>query len=302
MARLVYHWGLQHVFLEGPFGGIRARCSRCRWVWPRRAAARAGLRQLRPARRSLRHQQRGGRAGVPGRDAVRRGRRRRSPEAGPRITAGRHDRPGRRCERRERDRGHRHPGRRAPQPRSQRGVAGGGPDRPLPERRPVARAAIDPVPRHDGPGRDHGGRPRKVDRGGVLSRTDRRRKSDDRALRAPSDRVRPAAVGPRPRREAVRQPGVADGPHAARGGRARQAVHQHLALHPFRDRQPALHDGERLRVGLRADTRRGSPTTIPGQAISPAPALRLVHVSSRTRCSLPPSTTTTSCSATPPCW
>ena len=41
-------------------------------------------------------------------------------------------------------------------------------------------------------------------------------------------------------------------PLAARGGRAGQAVHQHLALHQVRHRQPALHDRQRLRPRLRA--------------------------------------------------
>ena len=48
-------------------------------------------------------------------------------------------------------------------------------------------------------------------------------------------------------------------------GRAGQAVHQRLALHQVRHRQPALHDGQRPRAGLRADPAR------PGRRTTRAP-------------------------------
>ena len=68
-----------------------------------------------------------------------------------------------------------------------------------------------------------------------------------------------------------------DRPAGAGGGRAGQAVHQHLALHQVRHRQPALHDRQRLRPRLRADPRghgaattRGPPTCrAPGFAAGP---------------------------------
>ena len=83
------------------------------------------------------------------------------------------------------------------------------------------------------------------------------------------------------------------------GGRAGQAVHQRLAVHQVRHREPAVHDGQRPGPGLRADpagtwppTTRGRPTCRP-RASPPGRAC------SRTPCSSPPTTTTTSRSATP---
>ena len=54
-------------------------------------------------------------------------------------------------------------------------------------------------------------------------------------------------------------------------------------------------DFERIRAGDHASTTRGPPTC-------PAPGSRPGRACSRTRCSWPRSTTTTSCSATPRCW
>ena len=56
------------------------------------------------------------------------------------------------------------------------------------------------------------------------------------------------ATGARPRRRAVREPDRQHRRARAGGGRARQAVHQHLALHQVRRRQPVLHDGQRPRA------------------------------------------------------
>ena len=69
------------------------------------------------------------------------------------------------------------------------------------------------------------------------------------------------------RRRAVRQ----DRPTSivrldARGGRAGQAVHQRLALHPVRHGQPVLHDRHRLRPRLLPDPRRADRATIPRMA------------------------------------
>ena len=51
--------------------------------------------------------------------------------------------------------------------------------------------------------------------------------------------------------EAVPEPDARSGVPRAGGSRARQAVHERLAVHQVRDREPALHDRERLRDGLR---------------------------------------------------
>ena len=80
----------------------------------------------------------------------------------------------------------------------------------------------------------------------------------------------------------------------ARGGRAGQAVHQHLALHQVRRRQPVLHDGQRPRPRLRADPRGARRTTTRAPPTCPAPASRPGRACSRTRCSWRRSTTTTS--------
>ena len=57
----------------------------------------------------------------------------------------------------------------------------------------------------------------------------------------------------------------------ARGGRAGQALHQLLPLHQVRGRQPALHDGQRLRPRLRADPA-GGDRDYPRAADLPGPA------------------------------
>ena len=101
-----------------------------------------------------------------------------------------------------------------------------------------------------------------ADGGRVLPGADRRGQGDDRAVRAAADRLLPHArrdeAGVRAVRQADQQ---ARGDVAGRGG-AGQAVHQRLALHQVRHRQPALHDGERAGPGLRPDpagARRGLP-------------------------------------------
>ena len=79
--------------------------------------------------------------------------------------------------------------------------------------------------------------------------------------------------------QAVPQPHARDRVPRARGGRARQAVHQHLALHQVRGRQPALHDGQRLRPRLRAHplgarrTTTRVPPTCPRAGFAAGPCL-----------------------------
>ena len=89
----------------------------------------------------------------------------------------------------------------------------------------------------------------------------------------------------------------------ARGGRAGQAVHQHLALHQVRRGQPVLHDGQRPRPGLRADPHAPSPQDYPRAADMPGAGLRgrAVPVQGHDAAGRR-SATTTSGSATPPCW
>ena len=58
----------------------------------------------------------------------------------------------------------------------------------------------------------------------------------------------------------------------AGGGRAGQAVHQHLALHQVRRRQPVLHDRQRLRRSTSSAIRAGDDrTTTRGPPTCPAP-------------------------------
>ena len=70
-------------------------------------------------------------------------------------------------------------------------------------------------------------------------------------------------------REAVPAPHRRRSSPRAGGGRARQAVHQHLALHQVRRRQPALHDRQRLRPRLRAHPRTRSRYDYPRAADMP---------------------------------
>ncbi len=63
-----------------------------------------------------------------------------------------------------------------------------------------------------------------------------------------------------------------------RGGRARQAVHEHVALHQVRGREPAVHDRQRLRLDferIRAAIRRTTraPPTCPGPGFAAGPCL-----------------------------
>ena len=136
----------------------------------------------------------------------------------------------------------------------------------------------------------------------VLPRAHRRGQGDDRAVRAAADRrladdrVRPARAE-RLFRTLTDQIVELD----AGGGRAGEAVHEHVALHQVRGRQPVLHDRQRLRPRLRAHPRRAHATTTRAPPTCPAPGSPPARACSRTRCSWPRSTTTTSCSATRRC-
>ena len=63
------------------------------------------------------------------------------------------------------------------------------------------------------------------------------------------------------------------------GSRAREAVHEHVALHQVRGREPAVHDRQRLRARLRAHPRAPSCTTTRARPTCPAPDSRRVRAS-----------------------
>ena len=203
--------------------------------------------------------------------------------------------------RRGRGRG-RHAGRRAPQPRPAARCRGRSSEcADAPARRPARSCCAAPSTRASprwssgcstelGLDVDVAFCPERIAEGKAMDGAVRRCRRSSPA--APPRRVERAA-------ELFRRPHRRDRRARARGGRAGQAVHQHLALHQVRRGQPVLHDGQRLRPRLRAHPhgararlparrrharRRASP---PGRACS------------RTRCSWRRSTTTTSRSATP---
>ena len=80
----------------------------------------------------------------------------------------------------------------------------------------------------------------------------------------------------------------------ADGGRALQADDQRLALHPVRHRQPVLHDRDRARPRLRPHPARLPPQLSADGGHARARASPRGRAWSRTRCSSPPSATTSS--------
>ena len=118
----------------------------------------------------------------------------------------------------------------------------------------VLRSTVFPG-RHGNGGEDDR-QARTADRRRVLPGANRRGQGDDRAVRAAADRLRPARRRGRSGRRAVRQADQQARRDVAGRSRAGQAVHQRLALHQVRHRQPALHDGQRAGPGLRADPAR----------------------------------------------
>ncbi len=232
--------------------GLQPRRRRHRGLRAGRASSGAGLRRSRPPGDPVRHQPRRGRPRGGRRAALRRAGGARGHGPGRRAHAPRHHRSGLRG--RGRARGHRgrHPGRRAPEPRAGGGAEGGGRGGRAPARRPAPGPAQHALPRRHRHGRAPGGRAGQGRRRRLLPRAHRRGQGHDRAVRAA-----PAGGGPdRPGHGALGQ--AVPHPHrrgrapGARGGGAGQAVHQHLALHPLRHRQPAVHDRQRLRARLRA--------------------------------------------------
>ena len=92
-----------------------------------------------------------------------------------------------------------------------------------------------------------------------------------------------------------------DHPDDDQGSRAGQAVHQHVALHEVRGRQPVLHDRRPGRRRLHERPAR-DPRGLPARRRPAGPrASPPARACSRTRCSWPPSPPTTSRSARPRC-
>ena len=186
------------------------------------------------------------------------------------------DRPGGRRRRRARRRRHRHAGRRAPQPR---------PAAPCPRRIEELRADL-----RDGqllvlrstvyPGVTAlverllaRARPRRRRR--VLPGAHRRGQGDDRAVRRCRRSCRAAPT--RAVERAAQLFGTltdADRRARARRGRAGQAVHQHLALHQVRRRQPVLHDRQRLRASTSSGSAQALTHDYPRAADMPGAGLR----------------------------
>ena len=81
------------------------------------------------------------------------------------------------------------------------------------------------------------------------------------------------------------------------GSRAGEAVHEHLAVHEVRGRQPVLHDRRPGRRGLHERSCGRSARTTRGRPTCPGPASPPVRACSRTPCSSPPSPPTISRSA-----
>ena len=94
------------------------------------------------------------------------------------------------------------------------------------------------------------------DRRVVLPRADRRGQGARGAALAPADRVGAHRARGAARRRALRHDRAVDRAPRRRGGRAREALRQHVALHPVRGREPAVHDRQRLRARLRPHPRR----------------------------------------------
>ena len=100
---------------------------------------------------------------------------------------------------------------------------------------------------------------------------------------------------------AVRHLGAEDHPHDDQGGRAGEALHQHLALHEVRRREPVLHDRRPGRASITRTSCARSARTTRARRTCRARASPPARACSRTRCSSPRSRPTTSRWARPPC-
>ena len=129
--------------------------------------------------------------------------------------------------------------------------------------------------------------------------------------RGPRARGAPHAAPDRRRRRRPRRPsaptalfgqlGRQDDPDDDQGSRARQAVHEHLAVHEVRRREPVLHDRRPGRRGLHERPATRSARTTRGPRTCRVRASPPARACSRTRCSWRPSPATTSRWARPRC-
>ena len=131
----------------------------------------------------------------------------------------------------------------------------------------------------------------------VLPGADRRGPCARGAPDAAPDRRRGRRPVGRPRVGPVRAARAADDPDDVQGGRARQAVHEHLAVHEVRRREPVLHDRGPGRRGLHERPGRDPDGLSASRRTCRAPASPPARACSRTRCSSRPSRATTSRSA-----
>ena len=274
----------------------------CRWrVRARRAAARPRVRRRRAVGAPVRHQRRRRRGRARRQDAVPRERRRRG--AGRVLANGSLDaqhRPDRGERGRARGRRRRHAGRRAPQPRPRGRAAGHRADGSTTSATASTSCCAAPSTRASPPW-SSGCSPRTARQVDVSFCPERI--AEGKAME--ELRTLPQIVSGRTPEAVERAAELfgyahrADRPARGGGGRAGQALHQHLALHQVRGGQPALHDRQRLRRRLRAHPRRDDAGLPAGRRHARARAWPPARACSRTRCSWPRSTTTTSRSATP---
>ena len=262
---------------------------------PRRAPACACVRRHRPARRDLRHRSGEDRADRARRDAVPRGRRRRAAAEDPRDGP-----PG--AERRARDddphelpaRRHRHAGRRVPRAvdddlREDRRRDRAARSRRRPGRPPEHRLPGHDRVRHPAPRRARPNRRRRL-----LPRADRRGQCPQGAAHAAPDHRRRHRPSRRACGRGLRAARHEDDPHDDQGSRAREAVHEHVAVHEVRRREPVPDDLGPGGRGLHEGAARRSATTTRAPATCLGPGSRPARACSRTRCSSPRSRATTS--------
>ena len=192
-------------------------------------------------------------------------------------------------------RGHRHAGRRVPRPVDDGLRAGRRPDRAAPPRWRAGRPAEHGLPGHD-----------RV-RDPAASRR-RAARSTSRSARSGSPRATPSRSCTRCRRSSAptttgrpsgrptlfRPPRREDRPDVDQGSRAREAVHEHVAVHEVRGREPVLHDrATRPAWTTRTSCARSARTTRAPRTCR-APASPPARACSRTRCSSRRSRPTTS--------
>ncbi len=143
---------------------------------------------------------------------------------------------------RDADRRRRHAGGRVPRPVDDGLRTGRGPGRAAPAQGRARRDAEHGLSGHHGlrPAAPRGGRLRG--RRGVLPRAHRRGARARGAAQPAADHRRRRRPGGGPGDRAVPAPGREDRPDLDQGSRAGEALHQHVAVHEVRGREPVLHD------------------------------------------------------------